>query len=261
MTTRRGAIALRPAAGVSVQVLNGVWVTGLAHQVAGQVRAAGDVVGPDRRSAALGLAHLLHRRPPGRRRGVRGPLPGVHDGRAAPANLLPPVALHVVVRRDAQGLTSARPNRARRSRRVDAEPGLQGRAVAPSRRRRRGPSSGASSRAARWLGQLGGVERVDQRGPGPRSSAAPALRDRIRARSRRLIAGPPWRPGSCRPTGLTISRSAAAMAARAPPVVVPQLQQHRLPAPGPEALVDGVGHVLHLGRARPGTRGSRREGR
>ena len=45
-TTKRATEpTLRPAAGVTVQVLNGVWVTGLAHRVAGQVRTAGyDVV-------------------------------------------------------------------------------------------------------------------------------------------------------------------------------------------------------------------------
>src|SRR5918994_406115 len=48
--TRRTAASateptLRPAGGVTVQVLNGVWVTGLAHRVAAQVRSAGyDVV-------------------------------------------------------------------------------------------------------------------------------------------------------------------------------------------------------------------------
>ena len=40
-TTGTTKSTLRPASGVTVQVLNGVWVTGLAHRVAGQVRAAG----------------------------------------------------------------------------------------------------------------------------------------------------------------------------------------------------------------------------
>jgi hypothetical protein len=45
-TTKRATEpTLRPAGGVTVQVLNGVWVTGLAHRVASQVRTAGyDVV-------------------------------------------------------------------------------------------------------------------------------------------------------------------------------------------------------------------------
>ena len=45
-TTRRATgSTLRPADGVTVQVLNGVWVTGLAHRVASRVRDAGyDVV-------------------------------------------------------------------------------------------------------------------------------------------------------------------------------------------------------------------------
>ena len=40
-TKRTTEPTLRPAGGVTVQVLNGVWVTGLARRVAAQVRTAG----------------------------------------------------------------------------------------------------------------------------------------------------------------------------------------------------------------------------
>jgi hypothetical protein len=94
-TTTKGTTksTLRPASGVTVQVLNGVWVTGLAHRVAGQVRAAGyDVVAARTALGSYSVSRVYYT--------------GGHraDAEPAPANLSRRVALHVVIGKDYPGV-------------------------------------------------------------------------------------------------------------------------------------------------------------
>lgn len=105
-TTKRATEpTLRPAGGVTVQVLNGVWVTGLAHRVAAQVRTAGyDVVAAN---TALGNysasrvyytgGHLADAE------AFRKRFPAFAVVEPAPANLSRRVALHVVIGKDYPG--------------------------------------------------------------------------------------------------------------------------------------------------------------
>ena len=106
--TTKGATepTLRPAGGVTVQVLNGVWVTGLAHRVASQVRTAGyDVVAA---KTALGsysfsrvyytVGHLADAE------AFRKRFPAFAVVEPAPANLSRRVALHVVIGKDYPGV-------------------------------------------------------------------------------------------------------------------------------------------------------------
>jgi hypothetical protein len=106
-TTKRATKpTLRPAGGVTVQVLNGVWVAGLAHRVAAQVRAAGyDVVAA---KTALGNysvsrvyytgGHLADAE------AFRKRFPAFAVVEPAPANLSRRVALHVVIGKDYPGV-------------------------------------------------------------------------------------------------------------------------------------------------------------
>jgi LytR cell envelope-related transcriptional attenuator len=106
-TTKRATRpTLRPATGVSVQVLNGVWVTGLAHRVAGQVRAAGyDVVAA---RTALGTYSVSRIYYTGDHRAdaeaFKDRFPAFTVVEPAPANLSRRVALHVVIGKDYPGV-------------------------------------------------------------------------------------------------------------------------------------------------------------
>jgi hypothetical protein len=96
----------RPASGVSVQVLNGVWVTGLAHRVAGQVRAAGyDVVAARTALGSYSVSRIYYTG--GHRadaEAFRDRFPAFSVIEPAPANLSRRVALHVVIGRDYPGV-------------------------------------------------------------------------------------------------------------------------------------------------------------
>jgi hypothetical protein len=105
-TKRTTEPTLRPAGGVTVQVLNGVWVTGLAHRVAAQVRTAGyDVVAA---KTALGNysvsrvyytgGHLADAE------AFRKRFPAFAVVEPAPANLSRRVALHVVIGKNYPGV-------------------------------------------------------------------------------------------------------------------------------------------------------------
>jgi LytR cell envelope-related transcriptional attenuator len=105
-TTRATEPTLRPAAGVTVQVLNGVWVTGLAHRVAGQVRTAGyDVVAA---GTALGNYSVSRVYYTGGHRAdaeaFKDRFPAFSVVEPAPANLSRRVALHVVIGKDYPGV-------------------------------------------------------------------------------------------------------------------------------------------------------------
>jgi LytR cell envelope-related transcriptional attenuator len=106
-TTRRATgPTLRPAAGVSVQVLNGAWVAGLARRVAAQVRTAGyDVVAA---RTALGNYSVSRIYFTGDHRAdaeaFRERFPAFQMIEPAPANLSREVALHVVIGRDYPGV-------------------------------------------------------------------------------------------------------------------------------------------------------------
>jgi hypothetical protein len=106
-TTTKGPTkpTLRSAAGVSVQVLNGVWVTGLAHQVAGQVRAAGyDVVAAKTALGSYSVSRIYYTG--GHRadaEAFKDRFPAFSVIEPAPANLSRRVALHVVIGKDYPG--------------------------------------------------------------------------------------------------------------------------------------------------------------
>jgi len=107
-TTTKGATGttLRPATGVSVQVLNGVWVTGLAHRVAGQVRSAGyDVVAAKTALGSYSVSRIYYTG--GHRadaEAFRDRFPAFSVIEPAPANLSRRVALHVVIGKDYPGV-------------------------------------------------------------------------------------------------------------------------------------------------------------
>jgi hypothetical protein len=97
---------LRPAAGVSVQVLNGVWVTGLAHKVAAQVRGAGyDVVAAKTALGSYSVSRVYYTG--GHRadaEAFKDRFPAFSVVEPAPANLSRRVALHVVIGKDYPGV-------------------------------------------------------------------------------------------------------------------------------------------------------------
>jgi LytR cell envelope-related transcriptional attenuator len=97
---------LRPATGVSVQVLNGVWVTGLAHRVAAQVRGAGyDVVAAKTALGSYSVSRVYYTA--GHRadaEAFRDRFPAFSVVEPAPANLDRRVALHVVIGKDYPGV-------------------------------------------------------------------------------------------------------------------------------------------------------------
>jgi hypothetical protein len=96
---------LRPAAGVSVQVLNGVWVTGLAHRVAAQLRGAGyDVVAARTALGSYSVSRIYYTG--GHRadaEAFKDRFPAFSVIEPAPANLDRRVALHVVIGKDYPG--------------------------------------------------------------------------------------------------------------------------------------------------------------
>jgi LytR cell envelope-related transcriptional attenuator len=106
-TTRRATEpTLRPAAGVTVQVLNGVWVTGLAHRVAGQVRTAGyDVVAAKTALGSYSVSRVYYT---GDHRAdaeaFKDRFPAFAVVEPAPPNLSRRVALHVVIGKDYPGV-------------------------------------------------------------------------------------------------------------------------------------------------------------
>ena len=106
-TTKRATEpTLRPAAGVTVQVLNGVWVTGLAHRVAGQVRTAGyDVVAAKTALGSYSVSRVYYT---GDHRAdaeaFKDRFPAFAVVEPAPANLSRRVALHVVIGKDYPGV-------------------------------------------------------------------------------------------------------------------------------------------------------------
>ena len=106
-TTKRATEpTLRPAAGVTVQVLNGVWVTGLAHRVAGQVRTAGyDVVAAKTALGSYSVSRVYYT---GDHRAdaeaFKDRFPAFSVVEPAPANLSRGVALHVVIGKDYPGV-------------------------------------------------------------------------------------------------------------------------------------------------------------
>ena len=96
----------RPTGGVTVQVLNGVWVAGLAHRVADQVRTAGyDVVAA---RTALGNYSASRIYYTGGHRAdaeaFKDRFPAFRVIEPAPSNLSRQVALHVVIGRDYPGV-------------------------------------------------------------------------------------------------------------------------------------------------------------
>jgi hypothetical protein len=107
-TTTKGTTGttLRPASGVSVEVLNGVWVAGLAHRVAGQVRAAGyDVVAAKTALGSYSVSRIYYTG--GHRadaEAFRDRFPAFSVIEPAPANLSRGVALHVVIGKDYPGV-------------------------------------------------------------------------------------------------------------------------------------------------------------
>ena len=106
-TTRRATgSTLRPAGGVTVQVLNGVWVTGLAHRVASQVRDAGyDVVAANTALGSYTVSRVYYTA--GHQadaEAFRDRFPAFTRVEPAPSNLSDRVALHVVIGRDYPGV-------------------------------------------------------------------------------------------------------------------------------------------------------------
>jgi len=107
-TTTKGTTksTLRSASGVTVQVLNGVWVTGLAHRVAGQVRAAGyDVVAAKTALGSYSVSRVYYTG--GHRadaEAFKDRFPAFSVVEPAPANLSRRVALHVVIGKDYPGV-------------------------------------------------------------------------------------------------------------------------------------------------------------
>ena len=107
-TTTKGTTksTLRPASGVTVQVLNGVWVTGLAHRVAGQVQAAGyDVVAAKTALGSYSVSRVYYTG--GHRadaEAFKDRFPAFSVIEPAPANLSRRVALHVVIGKDYPGV-------------------------------------------------------------------------------------------------------------------------------------------------------------
>jgi hypothetical protein len=95
-----------PLAGVTVQVLNGVFVTGLARRVAARVRAAGyEVVAANNAVGSYPVSRIYYTG--GHRadaEAFRRRFPAFRQIEPAPANLSPEVALHVVVGKNYTGV-------------------------------------------------------------------------------------------------------------------------------------------------------------
>jgi LytR cell envelope-related transcriptional attenuator len=105
-TKRPTGTTLRPTGGVTVQVLNGVWVTGLAHRVAAQVRTAGyDVVAAKTALGSYSVSRIYYTA--GHRadaEAFKDRFPAFAVVEPAPANLSRRVALHVVIGKDYPGV-------------------------------------------------------------------------------------------------------------------------------------------------------------
>ena len=105
-TKRATGSTLRPAGGVTVQVLNGAWVTGLAHRVASQVRDAGyDVVAANTALGSYTVSRVYYTA--GHQadaEAFRDRFPAFTRVEPAPSNLSDRVALHVVIGRDYPGV-------------------------------------------------------------------------------------------------------------------------------------------------------------
>jgi LytR cell envelope-related transcriptional attenuator len=105
-TKRTTEPTLRPASGVTVQVLNGVWVAGLAHRVASQVRTAGyDVVAANTALGNYRASRVYYTA--GHRadaEAFRDRFPAFSVVEPAPPNLSDRVALHVVIGKDYPGV-------------------------------------------------------------------------------------------------------------------------------------------------------------
>jgi hypothetical protein len=105
-TKRTTEPTLRPAGGVTVQVLNGVWVTGLAHRVAAQVRTAGyDVVAAKTALGSYSVSRVYYTG--GHQadaEAFKDRFPAFAVVEPAPANLSRRVALHVVIGKDYPGV-------------------------------------------------------------------------------------------------------------------------------------------------------------
>ena len=106
-TTRRPTGSTRrPAGGVTVQVLNGVWVDGLAHRVAAQVRTAGyQVVAANTALGNYSASRVYYTA--GHRadaEAFRDRFPAFSRVEPAPPNLSDRVALHVVIGKDYPGV-------------------------------------------------------------------------------------------------------------------------------------------------------------
>ena len=106
-TTKRATEpTLRPAGGVTVQVLNGVWVAGLARRVAAQVRTAGyDVVAAKTALGSYSVSRVYYTG--GHRadaEAFKDRFPAFAVVEPAPANLSRRVALHVVIGKDYPGV-------------------------------------------------------------------------------------------------------------------------------------------------------------
>jgi LytR cell envelope-related transcriptional attenuator len=105
-TTRPTGSTLRPAGGVTVQVLNGVWVDGLAHRVAAQVRTAGyQVVAVNTALGNYSASRVYYTA--GHRadaEAFRDRFPAFSRVEPAPPNLSDRVALHVVIGKDYPGV-------------------------------------------------------------------------------------------------------------------------------------------------------------
>jgi hypothetical protein len=106
-TTTAGTESTRsPVAGVTVQVLNGVFVTGLARRVATQVRAAGyQVVAANTALGSYSVSRIYYT--DGHRadaEAFRDRFPVFRQIEPAPANLSREVALHVVIGRNYPGV-------------------------------------------------------------------------------------------------------------------------------------------------------------
>jgi LytR cell envelope-related transcriptional attenuator len=105
-TERPTGTTLRPAGGVTVQVLNGVWVTGLAHRVADQVRTAGyDVVAAKTALGSYSVSRVYYT--DGHQadaEAFKDRFPAFTVIEPAPANLSRRVALHAVIGKDYPGV-------------------------------------------------------------------------------------------------------------------------------------------------------------
>ena len=104
-TTGPTESTLRPAKGVTVQVLNGAYVAGAATRVAARVRGAGYDVVAANTALVTPVSRVYYT--PGHRadaEAFRARFPGFREVDPAPANLSRRVALHAVIGRDYPGV-------------------------------------------------------------------------------------------------------------------------------------------------------------